>query len=281
MAMLSLLSVCLAIDMSIIDYNIKHGQVPERTEAETRRIYEMWLVKHGRAYNALGEKERRFEIFKDNLKFIDEHNSVGNPSYKLGLNKFADLSNDEYRSVYLGTRMDGKGRLLGGPKSERYLFKEGDDLPETVDWREKGAVAPVKDQGQCGMFLFLFSFFCLFLSTGCRWTANLLGLRLMKNNFIPDFPSLCVCVCVCVLFWGFRFGNRRGTRGIFFSKDVLILGLLCLTKKLSLSFAIVIRLFVFSSTRYLVGATLAFSPDLIKYNLNFLIFWMTSLFFRF
>jgi hypothetical protein len=196
-AMLSLLSVCLAIDMSIIDYNIKHGQVPERTEAETRRIYEMWLVKHGRAYNALGEKERRFEIFKDNLKFIDEHNSVGNPSYKLGLNKFADLSNDEYRSVYLGTRMDGKRRLLGGPKSERYLFKEGDDLPETVDWREKGAVAPVKDQGQCGMFLFLFSFFCLFLSTGCRWTANLLGLRLMKNNFIPDFPSLCVCVCVC------------------------------------------------------------------------------------
>ncbi|XP_061962878.1 cysteine proteinase mucunain-like isoform X2 [Populus nigra] len=150
MAMLSLLSVCLAIDMSIIDYNIKHGQVPERTEAETRRIYEMWLVKHGRAYNALGEKERRFEIFKDNLKFIDEHNSVGNPSYKLGLNKFADLSNDEYRSVYLGTRMDGKRRLLGGPKSERFLFKEGDDLPETVDWREKGAVAPVKDQGQCG-----------------------------------------------------------------------------------------------------------------------------------
>jgi hypothetical protein len=246
MAMLSLLSVCLAIDMSIIDYNIKHGQVPERTEAETRRIYEMWLVKHGRAYNALGEKERRFEIFKDNLKFIDEHNSVGNPSYKLGLNKFADLSNEEYRSVYLGTRMDGKRRLLGGPKSERYLFKEGDDLPETVDWREKGAVAPVKDQGQCGMFLFLFSFFFLFLSTGCRWTANLLGLRLMKDNFIPDFPSfcVCVCVCVCVLFWGFRFDNRRGTTGIFFSKDVLSLGLLCLTMKLSLSFAIVNLLYV-------------------------------------
>ncbi|XP_011000919.1 PREDICTED: cysteine proteinase RD21a-like [Populus euphratica] len=144
------LSVCLAIDMSIIDYNLKHGQVPERTEAETLRLYEMWLVEHGKAYNALGEKERRFEIFKDNLKFVDQHNSVGNPSYKLGLNKFADLSNEEYRAAYLGTRMDGKRRLLGGPKSARYLFKDGDDLPESVDWREKGAVAPVKDQGQCG-----------------------------------------------------------------------------------------------------------------------------------
>ena len=180
LAMLSLLSVCLAIDMSIIDHNIKHGQAPERTEAETRRIYEMWLVKHGRAYNALGEKERRFEIFKDNLEFIDEHNSVGNPSYKLGLNKFADLSNDEYRSVYLGTRMDGKRRLLGGPKSERYLFKEGDELPETVDWRKKGAVTPVKDQGQCGMFLFVFIFSFYFYQQDVVGWTDLLGPRLVK-----------------------------------------------------------------------------------------------------
>lgn len=158
LAMFSLLSVCLAIDMSIIDYNLKHGQVPERTETETLRLYEMWLVKHGKAYNALGEKEKRFEIFKDNLKFVDQHNSAGNPSYKLGLNKFADLSNEEFRAGYLGTRMDEKRRLLGAraPKSERYLFKDGDDLPESVDWREKGAVAPVKDQGQCGMFSFFF-----------------------------------------------------------------------------------------------------------------------------
>ena len=68
-----------------------------------------------------------------------------------------------------------------------------------------------------------------------------LGLSLMKNNFIPDFPFF-----ACVLFWGFRFDNWRGTRGIFFSNDVLSLGLLCLTMKLSLSFDIVIRLFVYS-----------------------------------
>ncbi|CAN1326760.1 Extra-large guanine nucleotide-binding protein 1 [Linum perenne] len=33
---------------------------------------------------------------------------------------------------------------------QRYLLKKGDDLPASVHWREKGAVAPVKDQGQCG-----------------------------------------------------------------------------------------------------------------------------------
>ncbi|KAF2294668.1 hypothetical protein P3X46_013848 [Hevea brasiliensis] len=148
--LLSLFSISLALDMSIIDYNIGHGQnpQPERTDAQIRRMYEMWLMKHGKAYNALGEKEKRFEIFKDNLRFIDEHNSV-NRTYKVGLNQFADLTNEEYRARFLGTRMERKNRL-GAGRSQRYLFNKGDDLPEKVDWREKGAVVPVKDQGQCG-----------------------------------------------------------------------------------------------------------------------------------
>ncbi|KAI3870973.1 hypothetical protein MKX03_029379, partial [Papaver bracteatum] len=83
-------------------------------------------------YNALGEKERRFEIFNDNLKFIDQHNSE-NHSYQLGLNSFADLTNDEYKSTYLGTKVDEKKRL-GNPKSDRYLC-------DVVD---------IKNQRSCG-----------------------------------------------------------------------------------------------------------------------------------
>ncbi|KAH7518022.1 cysteine proteinase mucunain [Ziziphus jujuba] len=143
-----------AVDMSIIDYDQKHGMaVPssssERTEKEMRVMYESWLVKHAKAYNALGEKEKRFEIFKDNLRFIDEHNKE-NRSYKVGLNRFADLTNEEYRSMYLGAKMDRKARLSGEKKSDRYAYRVGDQLPESVDWREKGAIVSVKDQGQCG-----------------------------------------------------------------------------------------------------------------------------------
>ncbi|KAI3834203.1 hypothetical protein MKX03_030010 [Papaver bracteatum] len=137
----------LALDFSIIDTTSAVSST--RTEKEMNDLYESWLIKHGKVYNALGEKERRFEIFKDNLKFIDEHNSQIGLSYKVGLNKFADLTNDEYRKMYLGTKIDSK-RSLYSPKSDRYSVCDGDDLPDSIDWRTKGAVAPVKDQGSCG-----------------------------------------------------------------------------------------------------------------------------------
>ncbi|RWR82997.1 low-temperature-induced cysteine proteinase [Cinnamomum micranthum f. kanehirae] len=148
-ALLYLFSVSFALDMSIISYNDRHGEkVCGRSDEEVKGLYEAWLVEHGKAYNALGEKEKRFEIFKDNLRFIDEHNAEDH-TYKLGLNRFADLSNEEYRALYLGTRTDSK-RRFSRPKSDRYRYREGEELPDSVDWREKGAVAPVKDQGSCG-----------------------------------------------------------------------------------------------------------------------------------
>lgn len=119
--------------------------IPSRSESGIRRIYKRWLAEHGKSSNALDDQ--RYEIFKDNLRFIDEHNA-GNHSFVLGLNRFADLTNDEYRSTYLGLRRARSNRI---PKlSDRYRFNAGDKLPDSIDWRELGAVAPVKDQGSCG-----------------------------------------------------------------------------------------------------------------------------------
>ena len=138
-----------AQDMSIIGYDETHGDKSRwRTDEDVMAVYEAWLAKHGKSYNALGEKERRFQIFKDNLRFIDEHNAE-NRTYKVGLNRFADLTNEEYRSMYLGTRTAAK-RRSSNKISDRYAFRVGDSLPESVDWRKKGAVVEVKDQGSCG-----------------------------------------------------------------------------------------------------------------------------------
>ncbi|KAL0899665.1 hypothetical protein Bca101_083626 [Brassica carinata] len=109
-------------------------------------MFERWLVENHKNYNGLGEKDKRFEIFMDNVKFVQEHNSVPNQSYELGLTRFADLTNEEFRAIYLRRKME---RTRDSVKTERYLHNVGDKLPEDVDWRAKGAVGPVKDQGSC------------------------------------------------------------------------------------------------------------------------------------
>ncbi|GMI96719.1 esponsive to dehydration 21B [Hibiscus trionum] len=148
--LLMMLTLASALDMSIISYDDAHPDRSKsswRTDDEVMAMYEHWLVQHGKSYNGLGEKEKRFVIFKENLRFIDEHNSDESHSFKLGLNRFADLTNGEYRSTYLGVK---KPNRKVSRRSDRYAPRVGDALPDSVDWRKKGAVAPVKDQGSCG-----------------------------------------------------------------------------------------------------------------------------------
>ncbi|WMV57063.1 hypothetical protein MTR67_050448 [Solanum verrucosum] len=162
-----------ASDMSIISYDETH--IHHRTDDEVSALYESWLIEHGKSYNALGEKDKRFQIFKDNLNYIDEQNSVPNQSYKLGLTKFADLTNEEYRSIYLGTKSSGDRRRLSKNKSDRYLPKVGDSLPESVDWRDKGVLVGVKDQGSCGS-CWAFSAVAAMESINAIVTGNLISL---------------------------------------------------------------------------------------------------------
>ncbi|OEL32732.1 Cysteine protease 1 [Dichanthelium oligosanthes] len=122
-----------------------------RTEAQARAAYDLWLARHGKARNALADHDdHRFRAFWDNLRFVDAHNArAGARGYRLGLNRFADLTNEEFRAAYLGA---GPASIMGrnATEGERYRYDGVEALPEFVDWRQKGAVAAVKNQGQCG-----------------------------------------------------------------------------------------------------------------------------------
>lgn len=139
--------------LASLSYANKHSQnsLTWRSDEEVETLYKWWSAKHGKVANDVGENKQRLEIFKDNLRFIDEHNAE-NRTYKVGLTRFADLTNEEYKSMYMGTRTDAKRRFAKSKnvKNRRYAFQAGDSLPESVDWRENGAVSPVKDQGGCG-----------------------------------------------------------------------------------------------------------------------------------
>ncbi|CAH8360144.1 unnamed protein product [Eruca vesicaria subsp. sativa] len=119
-----------------------------RSNVDVGFIFQTWLSTHGKSYvNALGEKQRRFEIFKDNLRFVDQHNAK-NLSYQLGLNRFADLTVKEYQGLLAGG-FDHEPTQRARRVSHRYVSLAEDQLPESVDWRKEGAVTAVKDQGSC------------------------------------------------------------------------------------------------------------------------------------
>ena len=59
------------------------------------------------------------------------------------MNQFGDLTVDEYRYFFLGLRSD----FSNGTKGSAFLPPSGVTLPDTVDWRTKGYVTPVKNQG--------------------------------------------------------------------------------------------------------------------------------------
>ncbi|KAJ8539366.1 hypothetical protein K7X08_013618 [Anisodus acutangulus] len=104
------------------------------------------MARFGRAYKDDVKNEKRFTIFKDNVEYIDSINNAGVWPYKLRINEFADLTNEEFRATRNGYRMPSQQKL-----SEITSFKyENVTALATMDWRKEGVVTGVKDQGQCG-----------------------------------------------------------------------------------------------------------------------------------
>jgi hypothetical protein len=119
-----------------------------RTKAQTRTAYDLWLARHGKTNNTLGggEYDHQFRAFWDNLRFVDTHNArVGAHGFHLDLNRFTE----EFRAAYLGAAGAGRDRNTTAT-GERYRHDGVEALPEFVDSRQKGVVAPIKNQGQCG-----------------------------------------------------------------------------------------------------------------------------------
>jgi len=109
--------------------------------------WEAYKQQYGKFYNGQEEDARRAQ-FEINLQHITEHNALGE-DLRLGLNQFTDLTQDEYRvAAGLGYK-PSKDRMGSLPNLGVHTYN-GEELADTVDWTTKGAVTPVKDQGQCG-----------------------------------------------------------------------------------------------------------------------------------
>ena len=108
------------------------------------RIFGDWKRQFGRAYGTTEEETMRFNVFRQNAAKVVAHNSKG-LSWTMGLNQFADLTEEEFAAKYIGGF-----RPSTGPKNYELSHLRAVDLPSSIDWSTKGAVTPIKNQGQCG-----------------------------------------------------------------------------------------------------------------------------------
>lgn len=124
-----------------------------RSQEAISVIFDSWLKLFPRVYASDKQvRDHRLQIFSDNLQYVYLHN-LQNASYKLGINKFADLSNQEFKDLYFGrppSSLSSRHGLLQATPTSGFEHVSNGDTPNSVDWRSAGSVTKVKDQGACG-----------------------------------------------------------------------------------------------------------------------------------
>jgi len=120
-------------------------QAIQLEEAEYQTLFTKWVTQHSKTYE-IETFFKRYNIWKQNLDLINTHNSQ-NHSFEMGMNRFGDLTFEEFSSMSKGYRPRTRTTLYPPhvPITEKLVGAGG-----SLDWRQSGVVNPVQDQGQCG-----------------------------------------------------------------------------------------------------------------------------------
>lgn len=128
-----------------LDFGVQVGTALHKLIIGATEKFEEFEQNFGKVYSP-EERQRRFKIFSYNLKQMKQFQRVeeGSATYS-HLTPFADLTREEFaeRNGFNPALMQDSRYKLAEP-----LNTSG--LPDSFDWREKGAVNPIKNQAQCG-----------------------------------------------------------------------------------------------------------------------------------
>jgi len=100
------------------------------------------------AFGAPNDEAHEKEAFMQNLKRIEELQQKEPLAEFSYMTPFANLTPEEF-GIRLGYKGSVRGTFSNLPTLGEHTYN-GEELAESVDWTTKGAVTPVKDQGQCG-----------------------------------------------------------------------------------------------------------------------------------
>jgi C1A family cysteine protease len=132
-------------------------------------VYDLWIHWQGKFQKKYASKDQdyRMSVFYSNYQRIQKHMSNTKRTYDMDFNGFMDLTTAEFKKFYNGF----------ATKTTRKEAPVVGELAASVDWRTKGAVTPIKDQGQCGS--------CWAFST----TGAIEGFHFLKTGTLTSYSE--------------------------------------------------------------------------------------------
>ena len=130
MSLLVLLSAVFSVDAMI---NIKNE-------------FEDWKMTHGKAYQTELENRYRFSVFSQNYMNIQLRNKK-NRTVVLGVNKFADLTNEEFNQRYLNKK------IYEGKSYEKLSISKSDYITGVTPINHLKHMNPALNQGNLWILL--------------------------------------------------------------------------------------------------------------------------------
>ncbi|XP_045462018.1 procathepsin L-like [Harmonia axyridis] len=117
------------------------------SDEEALSKWQNYQEEFGKSYRSLVEHRHRFALFKQKLQEIEEHNKLyaeGKVTWYKGVTPFSDWTSEEFNNYINKYKYE---EFVG----EEQIFKsENLSAPLSMDWRQRGAVSEVKNQGTCG-----------------------------------------------------------------------------------------------------------------------------------
>merc|ERR1712153_79484 len=132
-----------ALAVIALNYQAPEGTQLFHNEVMTAADYEFikYVAKHGKSYGTRQEYNFRAAQFKETLAAIDVCNAE-ETTQTCGVNYMADYTKEEMKRM--------NGYKAANKTTFNYAELDTSNLADTVNWVTKGAVTPVKNQGQCG-----------------------------------------------------------------------------------------------------------------------------------
>lgn len=168
-----------------------------------RTTFNNWMRRYNKVYPSLQEELRRFWIFQTNLRYYESRNANDTAIY--GPDEFSDQTEAEFKKARAN---------LADTDIEKECFLRSQTSPEeveeilrengkSIDWRTKGAVTGVKDQGSHGT---CWAFAAVGVMEGINVMQGNNSLVSLSEQELIDccqdtFPIICGGCIACSIDW--------------------------------------------------------------------------------